>query len=118
VALLRGTGIQRKAKPAGIIRQGFEEPLEGASQTGDITGRPKNPRALVGHLRRAQTFLRALGIDITFSREGRTGSRVIRMMRTSFGNTVSSVSIVGAARSNGAQDDQAVLRGSENHLCW
>ena len=29
---------------------------------------PKNPRPLVGHLRRAQTFLRALGIDIAFSR--------------------------------------------------
>jgi len=40
---------------------------------------PKNPRALAGRLRRAQTFLRALGIEIAFSREGRAGSRVIRM---------------------------------------
>ena len=31
----------------------------------------KNPRALAGRLRRAQTFLRTLGIEITFSREGR-----------------------------------------------
>lgn len=54
---------------------------------------PKNPRALAGHLRRAQTFLRALGIDIAFSREGRAGSRVIRM-RTSLENTVSTVSSV------------------------
>src|SRR6185369_12010322 len=38
----------------------------------------KNPRALAGHLRRVQTFLRTLGIDITFSREGRSGTRVIR----------------------------------------
>jgi hypothetical protein len=30
----------------------------------------KNPRALAGRLRRAQTFLRTLGIEITFSREG------------------------------------------------
>jgi hypothetical protein len=30
-------------------------------------------------LPRAQTFLRALGIDITFSRGGRDGSRTIRM---------------------------------------
>ena len=35
----------------------------------------KNPRALAGRLRRAQTFLRTLGIEITFSREGRTGTQ-------------------------------------------
>ena len=56
-------------------------------------GWPKNPRALAGRLRRAQTFLRALGIDIAFSREGRAGSRVIRM-RTSLESTVSTVSSV------------------------
>jgi hypothetical protein len=63
------------------------------SQTSDSLGWPKNPRALAGHLRRAQTFLRALGIDIAFSREGRAGKRVIRM-RTSVENTVSTVSSV------------------------
>jgi hypothetical protein len=31
----------------------------------DGTGWPKNPRALANHLRRAQTFLRALGIEIS-----------------------------------------------------
>src|SRR5262249_8968834 len=40
-------------------------------------GWPKNPRVLAGHLRRAQTFLRTLGIHIAFSREGRAGTRVI-----------------------------------------
>jgi hypothetical protein len=40
---------------------------------------PRNPRLLAGRLRRAQTFLRALGIDIAFSREGRAGDRIIRM---------------------------------------
>jgi hypothetical protein len=29
---------------------------------------PKNPRALVGRLRRTQTFLRGLGIEIAFNR--------------------------------------------------
>ena len=29
---------------------------------------PKTPRALAGHLRRSQTFLRTLGIDIAFAR--------------------------------------------------
>jgi hypothetical protein len=40
---------------------------------------PKNPRALAGRLRRAQPFLRALGIQIAFSRESRAGTRVIRI---------------------------------------
>jgi hypothetical protein len=39
----------------------------------------KNPRALAGRLRRAQTFLRMLDIDIAFGREGRSGARIIRM---------------------------------------
>jgi len=42
-------------------------------------GWPRNPRALAHQLRRCQTFLRTVGIDIAFSREGRTGSRMIRM---------------------------------------
>jgi hypothetical protein len=45
----------------------------------DRTCWPQNPRALAGRLRRAQTFLRALGIEIAFSREGHAGSRVIRI---------------------------------------
>jgi hypothetical protein len=55
-------------------------------------GWPRNPRALAGRLRRCKTFLRTVGIDIAFSREGRTGSRMIRMTsvakspRTSVGN--------------------------------
>jgi hypothetical protein len=43
---------------------------------------PKNPRELAGRLRRAQTFLRVLGIHIAFSREGRAGTRVIRIYKT------------------------------------
>jgi hypothetical protein len=56
-------------------------------------GWPKTPRALAGRLRRAQTFLRVLGIDIAFSREGRAGSRIIRICATQE-NTVSTVSSV------------------------
>jgi hypothetical protein len=40
---------------------------------------PRTPRALAGRLRRAQTSLRAVGIDIAFQREGRDGNRMIRM---------------------------------------
>jgi hypothetical protein len=64
-------------------------------------GWPRNPRSLAGRLRRAQTFLRALGIEIAFSREGRAGSRVIRIRR-SLANTVSVVS-TGSVRHNGSQ---------------
>ncbi|MGA6962216.1 MAG: hypothetical protein WBZ51_01075, partial [Xanthobacteraceae bacterium] len=70
----------------------------------------KNPRALAGRLRRAQTFLRTLGIEISFSREGRMGTRMIRVS-TSTENTVSTVSIVGAARRNGSHRDQPGLAG-------
>jgi hypothetical protein len=42
-------------------------------------GWPSNPRLLAGRLRRAQTFLRALGIEIAFGREGHAGNRIIRM---------------------------------------
>jgi hypothetical protein len=46
---------------------------------------PRTPRALAGRLRRAQTSLRALGIEIAFYREGRAGSRMIRMCGLSSG---------------------------------
>jgi hypothetical protein len=39
----------------------------------------RNPRALAGRLRRAQTFLRMLDIEIVFGREGRSGARIIRL---------------------------------------
>src|SRR4029077_12937398 len=38
---------------------------------------PDGPRALAGRLRRAATFLRKIGIDIDFVREGRARTRMI-----------------------------------------
>ena len=61
------------------------------------SGWPKSPRALAGRLRRAQTSLRALGIEIVFGREGRLGTRTIRITAIGehqSGNTVSTVSRV------------------------
>ena len=58
---------------------------------------PRSPRALAGRLRRAQTFLRAFGIEIVFGREGRLGTRTIRitaMGENKSDNTVSTVSNV------------------------
>src|SRR4029079_11793878 len=43
------------------------------------SGWPKSPRALAGRLRRVQTPLRTLGIEIVFGREGRLGIRTIRI---------------------------------------
>jgi len=51
---------------------------------------PRTPRALAGRLRRAQTSLRAVGIDIAFQREGRVGSRMIRIRGRPSASTVSS----------------------------
>jgi hypothetical protein len=68
----------------------------GANRSRDDVGNPswpKNPRALAGRLRRAQSFLRAVGIAISFSREGRAGSRIIRM-HASLEDTVRTVSSV------------------------
>jgi hypothetical protein len=70
--------------------------------SGDVMrciGWPKNPRVLAGRLRRAQTCLRAVGIEIAFGREGHAGTRIIRM-RTTLENTVNTVS---SARDNGAR---------------
>jgi hypothetical protein len=82
--------------------------LRADRSSADISGRsdwPKNPRALAGRLRRAQAFLRALGIEITFSREGRAGNRIISIGKTRENtvSTVSSVSSVGDNRSTLAQ---------------
>jgi hypothetical protein len=40
---------------------------------------PDSPRALSGRLRRAATFLRKIGIEITFERKGRAGLRIIHI---------------------------------------
>jgi hypothetical protein len=62
------------------------------------SGWPKSPRALAGRLRRAQTFLRTLGIEIVFGREGRFGTRTIRITAIEHDtvSTVSRVSHLGA----------------------
>ena len=58
---------------------------------------PKNPRALAGRLRQAQTFIRTLGIEIAFGREGRLGTRTIRI--TAIGDTM--ISTVSRVCDNG-----------------
>jgi hypothetical protein len=89
---------------ADLLRASAARSSDGISR--DCTGWPKNPRALAGRLRRAQTFLRVLGIEITFSREGRAGNRIIRM-RATVENTVSTASTVSSIGDNGAGSAQA-----------
>jgi hypothetical protein len=60
-----------------LLRTGAAMGDDGLSMRG--ADWPKNPRALAGRLRRAQTFLRALGIDIAFHRAGHAGNRIIRI---------------------------------------
>ena len=43
---------------------------------------PDSPRALAGRLRRAATFLRKIGIEISFEREGRARTRTIHITTT------------------------------------
>ena len=43
---------------------------------------PDGPRAMAGRLRRAATFLRSLGIEIDFAREGRERTRTINITNT------------------------------------
>jgi hypothetical protein len=74
---------------ADLLRASADHSRDGMGS--DRTGWPQNPRALAGRLRRAQTSLRALGIEIAFTREGRAGSRIIRMY-TSPEDTVRTVS--------------------------
>jgi hypothetical protein len=57
-------------------------------------GWPKNPRAVAGRLRRVQTPLRSLGVEIAFNREGRLGTRIIRISKA----TVDTVSTVSSAK--------------------
>jgi hypothetical protein len=81
-----------------LLRVGADVSRDDMSRRGE--GWPKSPRALAGRLRRAQTPLRALGIDISFGREGRAGTRIVRLSAAGASpteptvSTVSTVSIV------------------------
>jgi hypothetical protein len=64
-------------------------------------GWPKSPRALAGRLRRAQSFLRVLGIEIVFGREGRLGTCTIRITGVGENRSQYTVSTVSRVSDNG-----------------
>ena len=66
-------------------------------------GWPKSPRALAGRLRRAQTFLRTVGIEIAFGREGRFGTRTIRITAIGEDRSRNTVCTVCSVRGDGAR---------------
>jgi hypothetical protein len=76
---------------ADLLRVG----LQRANQSSSANW-PRNPRAFAGRLRRVQTFLKAIGIEIAFGREGRAGNRIIRI-RSCCDETVHSVSTVSSS---------------------
>jgi hypothetical protein len=75
-----------------LLRMGADPAGNGVSPRD--AGWPKSPRALAGRLRRAQTALRTLGIEIAFGREGRAGTRIIRMSASREHECHQTVSIV------------------------
>src|SRR5262249_21617397 len=75
---------------ADLLRAGADHSRDGIGR--DRTCWPQNPRGMAGRLRRPQTSLRALGIEVAFSREGHAGSRIIRI-HASPGHAVSTVSV-------------------------
>lgn len=65
---------------------------------------PDSPRALAGRLRRAATFLRKIGIEIGFGREGRARTRTINIMATSPSRSVSESSGVRPSASSASSE--------------
>jgi len=75
-----------------LLRAGADATFSGTS-----AGWPSNPRALAGRLRRAQTFLRMMGIEMSFRREGRGAVRTIKLSSASETNPLA-VDSVGTDR--------------------
>jgi hypothetical protein len=84
---------------------------DGAREELPTGGWARSPRALAGRLRRTQTCLRMLSIEIAFRREDRAGTRMIRVSTRPEDITTSSDSPIGAIRSNGSRSDQAIRAG-------
>jgi hypothetical protein len=84
---------------------------------------PENPRALSGRLRRAATFLRKIGIEVAFKKEGRARSRIVHITASApenAGAQPSAPSAQSASGSNGtnvidfAANGVRTVAGNEN----
>lgn len=74
---------------------------------------PQTGRALGGHLRRAATFLRKIGIDVTFHREGHSRNRII-CIKTSPGTTVAPSDVESAEPASATSALSALTPKSSN----
>jgi hypothetical protein len=79
VAVCVRTIMAKQAKWSGTASDLLHAAVGQHNLPGNGADWPKNPRALAGRLRRSQAFLRTLGIEITFKREGRDRNRLIRI---------------------------------------
>ena len=80
------------------------------------SGWPKSARALAGRLRRAQTFLRTLGIEIAFGREGRLGTRTITLTAVGESQPSNTVSIVSRVSDLGHRAGLRPMPSAEGDL--
>jgi len=71
---------------------------------------PDSPRALADRLRRAATFLRKVGIEIRFKREGRTRTRIIQIT-----TDIPSGAETGGTQSSAASAASAPMPKSNPH---
>jgi hypothetical protein len=65
--------------------------IKAGEQSGSEQLLAESPRSLAGRLRRTATFLREIGIDVTFARSGRTRSRLITIKRAAVAMRANSV---------------------------
>jgi hypothetical protein len=93
---------------AALVREIMAERAQWTGSASDLLhagssrfGWPKSPRALAGRLRRAQPFLRTLGIEIGFGREGRLGTRTIGITAVGENRSHNTVSTVSRVSDNG-----------------
>ena len=63
---------------------------------------PDSPRALSGRLRRAATFLRKIGIEVAFKKEGRARSRIVHIAASAPENAGAQPSAPSAQPASGA----------------
>jgi hypothetical protein len=84
---------------------------------------PDNPRALSGRLRRAATFLRKIGIEVAFKKEGKARTRIVHITASApenAGTRPSAPSAQPASGANGtnvidfAADGLRTVAGNEN----
>jgi hypothetical protein len=93
---------------AAVVREIMADRAQWTGSASDLlqvgtnrSGWPKSARALAGRLRRAQSFLRTLGIEIVFGREGRLGTRTVRITAIRESRSDNTVSTVSRVSDNG-----------------